>query len=98
MSRRKQRVLAGCVNSQSRYRLEALESRLLLNGVKPTFDPGSAQYLPGMGYLLAPDTFYQPGESSDGAVAAPPVGQRPFGATSDDTSEYMSGDVYVSVV
>ncbi|HYW80870.1 MAG TPA: hypothetical protein VE890_14915, partial [Thermoguttaceae bacterium] len=58
-------------------------------------------YVAGMGYQLSHDLFLAPTEGkSDGEapVASPPAGLRPYGAQSSDTSEYMIGNVYVTVV
>ncbi|MCY2926865.1 MAG: cadherin repeat domain-containing protein, partial [Planctomycetota bacterium] len=82
--------------------VEPMEPRMLLSGFTPA-DLSALPYREGLGYQVSADCFYNPPASGAasgqaGLAAAPPAGQRPFGATADDTSEYMAGDVYVTVV
>jgi len=78
--------------------VQLLESRILLS-VTPNL--ANVPYIPGMGYQLSGDTFYMPSSGAtapSNAAPVPPAGQRPFGAQYADGSEYMNGDVYVTVV
>ena len=70
--------------------LEPLEPRILLSGWG---EPG--------GPMMRSDALVRPPESfetSSDSFSSPPAGQRPYGANYHDNSEYMIGDVYVTVV
>ncbi len=81
---------------------QALESRLLLSSLAgdPTGDSAvPSTYVEGepSGQDVACRA-ESPTRAAAPAIPSPPVGSRPFGATSTDTSEYMIGSVYVTVV
>ena len=78
--------------------VEQLETRVLLSALP---NLANVPYVQGMGYQLSPDTFYMPpsvNAAAPNAAPTPPAGQRPFGAQYLDGTEFMSGDVYVTVV
>lgn len=76
--------------------VEGLENRTLLAAVPLT---ESTPWVPGAGYSLSNDLFYAPeDDASSDLMAAPPAGQRPFGAKADDATEYMLGDIQITVV
>lgn len=79
--------------------VELLEKRVLLSALP---NLANVPYMQGMGYQLSPDSFYMPSgttaTAANAAAPVPPPGQRPFGAQYADGSEFMSGDVYVTVV
>lgn len=96
--------------SPRRLVLEQLEERRLMSaspwpGTEEPYRPSlTATCLPAPQTLpdafVVPPEFRQPTAQTSGweAVDSPPAGQRPYGATSGDTSEYMLGDVWVTVV
>ncbi len=85
---------------------EAMESRWLLLSLSDALRSGTADlsdfpYDPARGYEISPDAFYAPQAAASPtptAAMSPPAGSRPFGAAANDTSEFMSGSVYVNVV
>jgi len=88
--------------------LEVLEPRFLLSG--SLLDHSGLPFVEGVGWqvsgdaYLAPATAYQvepaaaTGPAAADALGGSPAGQAPFGADYLDSSEYMIGDVWVTVV
>ena len=79
--------------------LETLEPRVLLSAWQmPSEVPVE---VPGIGIQVSDDSFLPPLEYLEELATSPvslSVGQRPFGATASDLSEYMIGTVQVNVV
>ena len=82
---------------------EPLEARLLLSA-DATLESGH-WISSDVGYRISQDYFLAPERAASeldfpSELGSPPAGERPYGAgeTASDTSEYMLGDVYVTVV
>lgn len=75
-----------------RLSVERLEARILLDAALFEFcEPDSPM-------LFAADDDASITSASDAILDSPPAGLRPYGATGYDTSEFMIGDVHVTVV